>query len=747
MRSYIYPIFIFIFFFNSGLAARHIIGGGITYQYLGNDRYAFTLNVYRDCNSFDGADLDDEAWIAVYRCNGGDCSNQSQARPFQRINVPLESMDRIPAPDYPCLIPPNICVERGLYRFELTLPAGSLSYHVSYQRCCRNGTISNLVQPLNTGSTYTVEISPQAQALGNNSPEFNQFPPTVICADAALEFDHSAFDVDGDSLVYEFCAPFTGGGPIVEESLYITCDGARPSPACPPPYQTVTFVSPNYWPENPMAGNPRMEIDRFTGQITGTPNRQGQFVVGVCVSEYRNGVLLSQVFRDFQFNVAPCDPTVFAKVQEDELISDQEFLIRACGDLEVTLINESFEERFIDFFEWEFDIDGEKQRIADWNPTVTFPGVGEYFGQLFLNPGTDCGDTADIYVQLYPDLEADFTFEYDTCLAEPVQFYDGSESGSGFLTVWDWNFGSGGVANQRNPRFAFNDPGNKPVTLTVRDTNQCEESVTKTVPYFPVPTDLVVEPSSFRACEPGSIFFNNLSSPISEEYEIRWRFGDGESSSLVSPTHVYETPGRYSVTLEVTSPVGCTVDTMLVNSVLIEESPEAGFYYLPEAPTFVDREVQFFDDSRRGQSILWDFDGMLQVAQRNPSFAFPDTGRYLITQWVTHINGCLDSLVREVFISPQIHYYLPNAFTPNGDSVNDTYKGVGVTEGIQSFVFQIWNRWGELIFETSDPDEGWNGRLFNSGADAPAGVYVVTVRYTSPRGEPTQLKGFATLVR
>ena len=90
---------------------------------------------------------------------------------------------------------------------------------------------------------------------------------------------------------------------------------------------------------------------------------------------------------------------------------------------------------------------------------------------------------------------------------------------------------------------------------------------------------------------------------------------------------------------------------------------------------------------------------------------------------------------------------MPNAFTPNGDDVNDFFRGNGIFQGIENFEFLIWNRWGEQIFATTDPSQGWNGAKDNKGQIMPNGVYVYLVTFSGPRGKPYNLKGFATLVR
>ncbi len=720
----------------------------MTYRCLNPGRYEFTLKVYRDCNCTNCADFDPVAFIGVYRCVGTNCAGQNQTNLFRRENVTLQSRRSIPAPTYPCLIPPNVCVQEAIYQFTMDLPVSTThSYHVTYQRCCRNETINNIFTPDQVGATYTIEITPAAQQVCNNSPTFDTFPPTVICGNQPLSYDHSATDVDGDQLVYEFCSPLLGGGNLLDNFNYATCAGAYPNPACPPPYNQVSFIAPNYTPLTPMAGNPVVRIDPNTGLITGTPVNLGQFVVGVCVSEYRNGVLLSRVFRDFQFNVARCDPTVVAQVQADSVVGGRSYFINACGDTSITLINTSFQRSFVSNFQWRFNINGNTVTSNEWNPTINFPGPGRYTGMLVLNPGTNCGDTARVFLNIYPSIKADFTFAYDTCVAGPVQFTDRSMSGSGVISRWRWDFGDGQTDNVQNPAHVYRIPGNLPVRLIATDINGCRDTITKNVAYFPVPALIVIAPSAFTGCSPAQIFFNNLSFPIDSTYQITWNFGDGGTSRRISPTHTYRETGLYTVSVSIVSPIGCRTDTTFNNLIRILPSPRAGFIYTPEEPTSIERTVTFQDRSQEANRWFWSFGDGRTSTLANPVHVYQDTGKFMVKQVVTHPSGCKDTAIQILDVRPEVRFFLPNAFTPNGDGQNDVYRGKGIMEGARNFSMTIWNRWGEMVFESNDPDVGWNGRKFNTGQDAPTGVYLVYVRFNGPRGEPFEMKGFATIVR
>lgn len=750
-----WPLFLLSFWFATpiNLLARHIIGGEITYRCLGEivpgtTRFAFTMKVYRDCQG-GGAPYDNPAEFAIYK---GTESNNSLFKSFAVGNPDITNIVPLP-PDCVSDIP-NVCVEQGIYTFEQDLPIltdPNQSYFVVYQRCCRNESITNIIDPGSIGATYMVEVTQEAQAVCNNSPVFNNFPPIIICNEFPIDFDHAATDVDGDQLVYSFCSPLAGGGNILQAPGLFSCNGAVPTPPCAPPFQAVPFTVPTYNPQNPMGGSPQVSINPVTGFISGSPNKLGQYVVGVCVQEFRNGILLSTIKREFQFNVADCTPTVFAKINGQLLPgTETRYLVNSCGDKTIRLGNQSGLQQFVQNFEWKFDLHGTTfTDNQNWEPEITFPDTGTYEGTLLLNPGLECNDTAYITIRITPAVHASFSFDYDTCVAGPVIFTDFS-SGDGIVEKWDWNFGvPNGVSSEQHPSYLYDSPGNHPVTLTVTDRNGCMDDTVQIIQWFPVPPLIIIQPNTFLGCSPADIFFNNLSTPIDETYHIVWDFGDGDTlQGVISPTHLYTEPGTYDVKVSITSPIGCFIADSFLNLIRVEPSPTADFTYDPtEGLNSFNRTVDFTDLSTGAEHWNWQFDQFGTSIQRNPTFTFPDTGVVFVRLIVTHPEGCQDSLTKIIDIRPEIRWYMPNAFTPNGDGVNDGFFGKGFLEGMSSFHMTIWNRWGERVFNTTDPREQWNGRADNTGGMSPAGVYVYQVNFTGPRGEPFEFKGYATLVR
>ena len=735
--------------------ALHIIGGDVVYKCLKLDsisrtvRYQITFTMYRDSKS-NGANFDDPTRFGIYRGSG---NNWTFIRTVDEINVrDIKNIDIIDA-NNPCiLVPVNVGVQSGVYVFEITLPIVNENYLIAYQRCCRNNTILNLVDPGSTGAAFTTEITPEAQMNCNNSPTFKSFPPVVICVNRPINYDHSAVDMDGDSLVYEFCNPLTAGG--TDGSTTVgeaeSCTGVTPNPRnCPPPFSFVTFKGPNFSFDRPMGGNPVITIDPVTGIIEGSPNILGQYVVGVCVKEYRKGKLIGILRRDFQFNVTTCQIAVNADLKASSK-TETEFQINSCGDYTINFQNLSTDEKYIKNYYWEFDINNKKEIYNTRNVSVTFPGLGSYKATMILNkdlPGfVECSDTATIVVNLYPSIDADFSFAYDTCVAGPVAFKDLSLSGAGPIQKWNWNFIEG-VSTVQNPFFEFENPGLKTARLIVEDQNKCIDTLIRQINYFPLPALIVIEPNTFTGCQPANIFFDNLSKPIDSTYTFEWDFGDGGTGKELSPTHLYNDVGVYTVKLKLISPIGCETTSSWPNLIRVLPSPTAGFSYSPEKPDYYNNVVQFTDLSKDALAYTWVFDSLGLSLLQNPTFTFRDTGLFTIYQIVQHSSGCSDTATTIIPIFPIVDFYMPNAFTPNDDGLNDVFIPVGKFLGIKTYSFSIWNRWGDRIFNTDDYNIGWNGQRNNVGELAPGGVYAYTIDYIDSFNKAQSLKGQCTLLR
>jgi hypothetical protein len=158
-----------------------------------------------------------------------------------------------------------MCVEVTVYVDTIDLPFLANGYILPYQRCCRNASLTNLINPDDTGMTLTAEISALAQLTCNDSPTFNGFPPIYICANKDLTLVGGASDPEGDSLKYSLCIPFAGGDKVHN----------KPQPPPAPPYPHVVYRPP-YTIEN-LLGGVSLKIDTAAGTMTLRATTVGQY--------------------------------------------------------------------------------------------------------------------------------------------------------------------------------------------------------------------------------------------------------------------------------------------------------------------------------------------------------------------------------------------------------------------------------------------------------------------------------------
>ncbi|MEM7163407.1 MAG: PKD domain-containing protein, partial [Bacteroidota bacterium] len=221
-----------------------------------------------------------------------------------------------------------------------------------------------------------------------------------------------------------------------------------------------------------------------------------------------------------------------------------------------------------------------------------------------------------------------------------------------------------------------------------------------------------------------------------------WDFGDGQTENNQNPEHVYLDPGDYLVSLTVFNSTGCFDDAE--QTITVEEGPTSDFEMDAEAN--VGDLVNTVDLSDDAASWAWDFgDGSSLNTNQNASHTYSQAGDYWVVLEVTNSLGCSDTTGALVRIGGDFVFppNLPNAFSPNGDGENDQFfvRGGPFTE----MHFIVYNGWGQEIFESQSPNEGWDGT--HKGKDEPVGVYVYTVKATTVEGESFVKSGKVSLIR
>ena len=281
MKNITYSIFLFLFSFSTSSAA-HILSGNIGYECLGNGDYIFTIEMERDCYS-GGATFDDQINVAIY----------SEGILLHDLNIGRGPIIDVVSEDYENCVPTDfeVCREETSYIFQVNLPVIDKTYTIAHQRCCWSEIIGNILNPGETGITITTDLTPLAQSICH-SQEISSVPISFLaCPNTEVNIDLPLQDSEGDSLVYEVCLPYRGGGFVSATGGNPNgCLGITPMPACPPPYEELEFA-PGYDYDNPF---PTVDGFNFSnGVLQFTPSTLGHFLTGLCISEYRNGELLS----------------------------------------------------------------------------------------------------------------------------------------------------------------------------------------------------------------------------------------------------------------------------------------------------------------------------------------------------------------------------------------------------------------------------------------------------------------------
>ena len=155
--------------------------------------------------------------------------------------------------------------------------------------------------------------------------------------------------------------------------------------------------------------------------------------------------------------------------------------------------------------------------------------------------------------------------------------------------------------------------------------------------------------------------------------------------------------------------------------------------------------LNFFNNSTASTNWEWIFGDSTYSYSEEPTHTFENVGVYNVMLVAANQIGCLDSIIKKVYINPSYFFYLPDAFTPNGDNVNDCFIGVG--KGISDFHMSIINRWGETIFKTNNPEEGWCGTSEKSSQKCSNGVYSYRVDVYDELGKHYYYTGEVSLLR
>jgi gliding motility-associated-like protein len=380
-------------------------------------------------------------------------------------------------------------------------------------------------------------------------------------------------------------------------------------------------------------------------------------------------------------------------------------------------------------------------------PTFTFPAPGVYTVQLIASSFSTCSDTSQVQVTIKEPLVMSISHTDSLCIDDTFDFLATVSGPSNATFQWDFGMYANPTSssNLNVQGVSYTQSGAMPVYF-IGQYDNCSDTLQTTVEIFGHATIDFMFVNTLQ-CAPSLAQFVNLSqSDVPVQYY--WDFGDGNTSTAVNPNHIYLIPGNYSVGLTLNQLYGC-MDTLFLlqqDLVTVNPSPIAGFIVNPEKVDVCQNAVSFFDQSSGAVSYQYVFDNR-EYTSNLPNFShdYINAGSDYPIQIVSNQFGCRDTARRTVMVEP-FSIYIPNTFIPDQNNRNELF--IPVTDfDVVAWEFSIYNRWGELIFQTNEPKQAWDGQL--NGVMCEDGLYSYKLKFRSC-DKPyiwQVLDGFVTLIR
>ncbi|MGA0558093.1 gliding motility-associated C-terminal domain-containing protein [Larkinella sp. VNQ87] len=646
-------------------------------------------------------------------------------------------------------------------------------YYMAYQTQNRNDGINNIANPVQTGFTFYLEFPAllrNGQFFQNSSPHFNALNGEYLCINEPFTFPFAGTDPDGDELRYSMVTPLNRSG------------NGRNQEATPGPYPEVQWLG-GFNAGNAIPGSPSLSIDGRSGQLSVTPNQLGLYVFAVRVEEYRNGVKIGEVRRDFQFLVIDCppvtapNPTVWATGRP----ASTAYMVCKGNSLELQTARNP---------DWNYQWRRDGINLPDANsPTLTVDEPGAY--SVFVSFKTQCGKASgsqnvDITVV---DLRSELQSTGQLCAT------DGSVtltalSGEGLTYQWHQDGKAVGSATT-NAVMSATQPGHYRVVLT-QARSGCSYTTESVALTRAAPVPAAIRATQTKLCPGATLPLEGVGG-----VGFVWKRDGQVVASVTDPVFMVQTPGTYVV--EVTADNGCkatsspvvveqipgiTVAMEAVPAVCGPDGPTYALIGTPAGGTFAGPGVSGtkYDAKAAGighhtltYSVPFSPECPAAVAQQTavvapiPTVLFPEeiitssgssltlspelTGDPVRFAWspptdladpteararvvgieddrvytlkVENATGC--QAEGSVLITVLERIWVPTAFTPNADGQNDVWELKGV-EAFPAVEVTVFNRWGEVVYRSADGyAHPFDGTV--KGEAIPPGAYAYTIRY------------------
>lgn len=647
-------ILIFLFLIiNSFVKANHLVGTQADYKCLGGGTYQVSFSLYMEPTGLNAGNTPIDSKMTI---NIIDLDNPGASLLFDQFDIQKTSVDTIKTRyESKCT---GAIFEDSMYIWNfvktVSLPSNTNGYSIFYWRCCRPYNQSTVED----GEGLAIELTIPGGAIScNNSPVFNNAPVKLLCSDELIDVDFSATDIDGDSLVYRLAAPIVGGDNIA--NFYET-NGTYTS-AFVPPFNGVKYKA-GYSGTNPF-GNNGVNIGA-NGHLTGSVGLVGSdYVVGVEVDEYRNGVKIGTVRRDMPVIVVECN-RLAAKVQDSIQV-----VAPSCSktiEFESASINSNI-------LNWDFGVSGTTSDISSTvNPSYTYPASGSYTVQLIAtsNKYPSCKDTTSTVVTILPSISADFTYN-SVCNSNKVEFTNTSNLNGTSEKDYHWQYIANNQSNLKEEDYIFSAAGNYNIFLSIENQNGCSDSITKmiTVGDKNVSADF----SYTSVCNSNKIHFNNISNLNgSTTKSLNWKFIGSTFDTQTLDSFIFNAAGTYQIQLAISSNDGCT-DSIIKPVVVGDNNTIAN---LSSDKTGICEGKTKKYTASGGDTYQYFVNGNPVSTQNSYSsnqFQLND----IVTMIATSTEGCVDTITDTILIYPSAQFTLETQAICEGEAAS--IKAVGST--------------------------------------------------------------------
>ncbi|MFM9027128.1 MAG: PKD domain-containing protein, partial [Bacteroidota bacterium] len=663
--------------------ATHLMGADLTYECLGGNTYRVTLSLYRDCI---GIAAPSSANISIT----SSCAPSSVLVVYPRPGTGQEVTPSCSTSVTTCRGGTFTGIQEWIYDGIVTLPTQCANWTFSYNPCCRNAAITNITNP-GSSTFYIYATLNNLITPCNNSPTFSNKPVPFLCRGQNYCFNHGVYDADGDSITFQlitpkqtattnvnYLAPFNASNPLTSNPA--TSFNATTGDICMTPTNmevTVMAVLVKEYRNGVLIGSVERDLQLTVMMCANNlPSLSGingtnDFSITVCA----NQPACFNIFSDdpdagqnltvtwdqgipgatFTTTSAQHPTATFCWTPTTAEIGNSYFFTAMVSDDACPYIGSQVYSYTINVVGVRVDL-GPDQSIACSDQTTLSANAsggnppyqyawsnGSSMQQVTVGAGTwmvsatdgvcSASDTISVDMPFIPN--ASFLNGIGSCANEPVQFTDSSTTPGGLIYNWLWNFGDGTISLDQHPQHQFPGPGTYSVSLVVENTFGCSDTIVRSLTIDPQP---VAAFTAGNGCVNAPIQFNNQNGSSASGWI--WNFGDGFTTTAVSPLHGFSSPGNYNVTLIGTSAGGCS-DTATMN-IQIFPNPTAN----AGADRTTCRGTSVTLTASGGNNYTWSPGGNGQSITVNPL----GTTNYVVA--VTNPNGCSATDTVTVIVNP-----------------------------------------------------------------------------------------------